>query len=339
MRRIVVIGASAGGLEPLLEIVKVLPSGLPAAVFVVQHTTPDNPGYLADILSSRGVLPARYPAHGERFSDSMIHVAPPDYHLMLDADRKLIVVKGPKENRTRPAIDPLFRSAALHYGAAVVGIVLSGSLDDGVSGLHAIKTCGGTAIVQDPRDAVVDSMPRQALRYVSVDYIKPAAEIGALIAALATQPLPVSEEIVVAMREEMEAELRAAQGQSSADELLKLGDPSLLTCPECHGALVRLRDSRPTRYRCHTGHAFTAESLLTELNRTTEESFWGTVRSLQETAMLLGHLAGHLESSISDSVLLKQHAQLAEERARAVKRVSAEHEQDARAILDAIHGG
>jgi two-component system chemotaxis response regulator CheB len=320
-RDVVVIGCSAGGLEALLQIVEKLPAALPASIFVVQHTSPESPGYLSGILDQRGPLRATYAVDGDIFAAGNIYVARPDRHLLLDPDRTIRVVMGAKENRSRPAIDPLFRSAALNYGPRVIGVILSGGLDDGVAGLRGIKMCGGTAVVQEPLDAVADSMPRQALRFVSVDHVAAARDIGKLLADLVNTEGRSRSEGDPIMIESLKAELKASKGALLANELTALGDHTLFTCPECHGTLVRLRDRGPMRFRCHTGHAFTAQSLVAELQGATEEALWNTIRSLEESAMVFSHLADHAENE-GDARDLTGRANQAHQDAREVRRLA-----------------
>jgi two-component system, chemotaxis family, protein-glutamate methylesterase/glutaminase len=324
-RDIVVIGASAGGIDAVSTIVRAFPSDMPAAIFVVVHTAPQSPGYLAEIFGRAGSLPAKYPSHGEAFSTGMIYVAPPDHHMMLDAGRRVQVVRGPRENRTRPAVDPLFRSAALAFGPRVIGVVLSGGLDDGTAGLRGIKMCGGTTIVQDPDDALAPSMPASALRNVSVDYCKPAAALGALIATLVEGHAPEQAQVMGNMKRLLEIEVEFAKGHGP-EGITELGDPSLFTCPECHGALLKMRGEKPVRFRCHTGHAFTADSLLAELSDVTEEAIWNAVRSIQESSMLMSHLAEHWRETNPDVAKeLLREARAAQARADQVRGITAKH--------------
>jgi two-component system chemotaxis response regulator CheB len=324
-RDIVAIGASAGGLEALSAILSGLPGELPATVFIVMHTAPNSPGYLVEILSNAGPLPVRYARNGERFRKSAAYIAPPDHHLLLSSDGKMEVVRGPRENRTRPAVDPLFRSAALAFGSRVVGIVLSGGLDDGTAGLRGIKMCGGVAVVQDPADALVSSMPASALRNVSVDYCKPAQALADLISHLVQGEAPAPVRLENNMRNLLEIEVEIAKGRASTRPS-EFGDASLFTCPECHGTLMRIRGERPPRYRCHTGHAFTGDSLLAELSEATEEAIWNAIRSLQENSMLMSHLADHWrEANPAMAAELLRNAKAAQERADAMRGIAAEH--------------
>jgi two-component system chemotaxis response regulator CheB len=295
-RDIVVIGASAGGIEALSVLVEGLPAGLPAAIFVLVHLSPDSPGYLPDILSRRAPLPVQHAVDQERFTTGRIYVAPPDHHLLLDADERTRLTRGPKENRARPAVDPLFRSAAVEFGRRVIGVVLSGALDDGTAGLRGIKMCGGTAVVQDPTDALADSMPATALRNVSVDYCRPVRELGPLLGQLVSEAPSRPGGSEDDMRKRIQMELEIAKRGTSGLDVTQLGPPSLFTCPECHGTLLQIRGEKPQRYRCHTGHAFTIDSLLAEQTEATELAIWNAIRSMEESAMLMKHLADHWRS-------------------------------------------
>src|SRR4051812_33241997 len=200
---IIVIGASAGGVETLKQLVAGLPAELPAAVFVVLHVTPNGPGYLPRILEKAGPLPVCSPKDGDGIANGRIYVAPPDHHMLVEPGR-LRVVRGPKENRHRPAVDPLFRSAAWAYGPRVIGVVLSGTLDDGAAGLWAIKSCGGVAVVQDPEDALFGEMPASALACVDADHVAPLEEIPLLLAELVRSPATGAHDPAVAEKLKIE---------------------------------------------------------------------------------------------------------------------------------------
>ena len=289
---IVVVGTSAGGIEALRSLVAALPADFPASVFVVQHLSPDAPSLLSDILGRAARLPVSSARDGERFRPSHVYVAPPDHHLLLERGGVMRVTRGPKENRFRPAVDPLFRSAARAYGPRVVGCVLTGNLDDGTTGLLAVKQQGGMAVVQDPSDAFAPSMPRSAMRHVKVDHVLPLAEIGPLLARLAAEP---AEERSRPVSDELDIEVKIALEDKAIEAgVLGLGGPSNYACPDCHGVLLRLKSEGPMRFRCHTGHAYTADSLLAGVNENVEDSLWNTIRALQEAEMLLRHLAEHL---------------------------------------------
>lgn len=291
--RAVVIGASAAGLPALLQVCSALPAGLDAPVLVVLHIGA-HPSQLAQMLDQRCALPTRFAVDGEAVEAGRIYVAAPDHHLLL-MPGTVRVSRGPKENWTRPAIDPLFRSAALHWGERAVGVLLAGQMDDGTAVLRAIKERGGIAIVQDPTTAEDSSMPRSALDNVAVDHCLPPAEISAYLLQLTRSPPgpaapPPSEELLreVAIGENT---------HTSLENVAAMGRPSTLTCPECGGTLYELSGGRPLRYRCHTGHAFSGLSLAGAQAQAAEDTLRGGVRALQEREMLLRRLAAVARAS------------------------------------------
>ncbi|MDQ3743890.1 MAG: chemotaxis protein CheB, partial [Acidobacteriota bacterium] len=225
-------------------------------------------------------------------------------------------------------VDPLFRSAAQVYGPRVIGVILTGNLDDGTAGLWAVKRLGGTAVVQDPEEALAPSMPRSALRQMKVDYCLPVAEIAPLLARLTTAPL--EEEGVHEVPDEMEIEVRIAKEDTALDAgVLKLGEPSNYSCPECHGVLLQLQEEKRIRFRCHTGHAYSIESLLAEITEGVEDSIWNAIRSIEESVLLLRHMAEHLggdENGYTAEQFLAQ-AQEAQRRADLVRRAVLRQEQ------------
>jgi two-component system chemotaxis response regulator CheB len=323
---IVVVGGSAGALDAVTVIVGGLPPGLPAAVFIVLHASPYMPSLLPEILNRCGPLPVAVARNGERVTPGRIYVARPDHHLVLEAGR-VRVTRGPKENRFRPAIDPLFRSAALAYGPRVVGIILSGGLDDGAAGLWAIKTRGGVAIAQDPEEAPHSSMPESAMRQTRVDYCLPAADIAPTLARLAVEP--AADPAAYPMLEGLNTETRIAMEDKAIPAgLVGLGEPSLFTCPECHGILLRMKTGGGLRYRCHTGHAYTADALLSELTESVEGVLWNAVRSVQESSLLMQHIAAHVRESGHPDLAGRYDRKAAEagERAELVRRVVMGHE-------------
>jgi two-component system, chemotaxis family, protein-glutamate methylesterase/glutaminase len=301
-RNIVVIGGSTGAIEATIQILQTLPSDFRGAVFLVIHTAPDGPCYLAEIFSQHSAVPVVYPNQGEYFTSGKVYLAPPNFHLLVEAPCRTLLLKGARENRTRPAIDPLFRSAALAFGTRVIGVILSGGLDDGAVGLRGIKLCGGTTIVQKPSDAVVPSMPESALRQVAIDYSLSAHEIGSLLPDLVQTSVSDDVQGDERFRKQLEIEENMIKGLGG-DVVTELGEPSLFTCPECHGALIKIRGEQPSRFRCHTGHAFTAESLLAELKESTEAAIWNAMRSLQESSILLKHFAEHSSPELTPEFL------------------------------------
>ena len=302
-RDIVVVGASAGGVEALIDFVRSLPLGYDGSVFIVLHTAPYSPGYLANILNKDSALEAVYPRDGDKIKKGKIYVAPPDHHLIIENDT-VLVRKGPKENRFRPSVDALFRSAAYSYGSAVVGIVLSGLLDDGTSGLWTIKRLGGFAITQ--KDAMYDSMPNSASAYVDIDYCVNAGDIGMLLSRLATEEAPTTNLLTESEMEMLKAEVVIA-GHDHAFEMgiIQMGDLTAFTCPECSGALVSFKEGKIVRFRCHTGHAFTASSLLTGVTEQVENQLWKTMRGLEETTMLMEKIGQKFEE-VGDPEMAKK---------------------------------
>ncbi|MBC3785257.1 chemotaxis protein CheB [Spirosoma utsteinense] len=286
-RDIIVIGASAGGVYALKALAASLPADFKAAIFVVLHVSPSSPSFLPDILNHAGLLKASHPQDGELIRQGHIYVASPDHHLLVEDD-KVVVKKGPKENRFRPSIDALFRSVAYSYGPRVIGVVLTGLLDDGTSGMWSVKRLGGLGVVQEPEDAMYASMPDSVLQYVDVDYQVPITDLASLLCQLIEETVPDKVHLADKERVRIETEVSIA-AQANAFELgvLGIGHLTALTCPECSGALISIQEGKLTRYRCHTGHAYTANSLLVDVTKTVEESLWKSVRSLEEMVILL----------------------------------------------------
>jgi two-component system chemotaxis response regulator CheB len=247
---------------------------------------------LDGILDRAGPLPAHAVHGGERPQPGHIYVPPPDRHLVVEPNR-LRLTKGPRENLFRPAVDPLFRSTAQVYGPAAVGVVLTGNLDDGTAGLWAIKQLGGVAIVQDPADAAYPSMPRSAIHHVKVDHVVPLPAVAPLLARVLSIP-PNEGGAVAAAR--MNIEIKIANEENPADAgVEQLGPPSPYACPECHGVLLKVDEEGRVRFRCHTGHPYSADSLLASINEGIEDALWNTVRAIDEGARYIRHLADHLQ--------------------------------------------
>jgi two-component system chemotaxis response regulator CheB len=276
---IVVIGASAGGIEVLLDLAAELPKSLPASLFVVIHTAPGFASTLPDVLSHRGPLEAVHPVHGARIEAGRIYVAPPDSHLLVRPGR-VEVVRGPKENGHRPAVDPLFRSASWAYGPRVVGVVLSGYLDCGTAGMMSVKARGGVAVVQDPATAVAPGMPGSVMARVEVDHVVKPAELPGLLARLAETGAPA------------QGRRKGANGVPALDAMegRVTGSPVELVCPDCQGVLTQAEVAGFRRFRCHVGHAFSLESLVDAQSEEVERAMWAAVRSLEEGAALSGRL-------------------------------------------------
>jgi len=285
---VIAIGASAGGVGSLQRLVEHIPAEFPAAILIALHLPDGIRTMLPGILTRAGNLPATEAVNGEPILPRHIYVAPAGFHLTVQPGR-LIVNRGAREHGVRPAIDPLFRSAAVAYGSRAIGIVLSGLLDDGTVGLREIKRAGGLAIVQDPRDTEWPSMPQSALKHVEVDYSVPAAQIGTLL------------QQIVARQETNEAPMPSGDTARAREELSELtmhhderdhpGEPSPYSCPECGGVLWEIRGGEPLRFRCRIGHGYTSETLTAEQAMTVEHALWTALRALEEHAAVRRRMA------------------------------------------------
>ena len=284
---LVVIGASAGGIEALSKLVGALPADLQACLCVVQHLSSTRESYLPRILNQAGPLPACFAADGDPIEPARIYIAPRDRHLIV-SERGLQVVMGPRENNFRPAIDPLFRSAAVARGERVVGVVLTGALDCGTAGLLAIKRCGGVVLVQDPDEALVADMPRSAIDNVPVDAVLRLDGLAARIVELSRQP---ARRRPKANAQQIGQEVEINRMAPDAELMPPLGTPVGLTCPNCAGPLYEMSDGPQLRFRCRVGHAFGGEALSAEQRNTTEGAFWAALRALEEQAALARRLA------------------------------------------------
>jgi two-component system, chemotaxis family, protein-glutamate methylesterase/glutaminase len=284
---VVVIGASAGGVEALSKVVSDLPRNLRAAVFVVLHLSRAR-SVLPEILTRAGLLPAVHPADGDPIEHGRIYVGRPDHHLTLEEGR-IRVVHGPTENGYRPAVDPLFRSAARVYGPRVIGIILTGALDDGTAGLAAVKEAGGIAIVQDPDEAFASSMPRSARAFVPVDHVLPLREIGALVVSLTNQQTDGPVAVVGPHVKAMEPDL--GPPNIAVREGDRPGKVSVFTCPECHGTLWEADERGIVRFRCRVGHVYSPESMLAAQTDSVDRALWIALRSLEERAALTHRLS------------------------------------------------
>lgn len=330
----VVVGASAGGVEALTRLLSGLPADLPAAVAVVLHTSPDAPGHLANVLGRACALPVAFAARDEALEAGRVYVAPADRHLLL-VDERVRTARGPRENRARPAIDPLFRSAAVAYGTRTIGVVLSGMQDDGSSGLSAIARCGGTTVVQDPADAAFPDMPANALRAAEVDHCLPLAEMPALLTDLAhreTAPgAPPPRDVV------FEAGI-AARAMSDVPKENALGSPAPYGCPECGGPMWEIDDAAVPRFRCHVGHGYTATTLLAEQDGALERALWVALRTLEERARILRRLTTDARANERTGLAERYagRAAEAEEHVDAVRRLLLEGEGGAPESVDDV---
>lgn len=324
LRGVVAIGASAGGVEALSKLAAGLSPDVPYAYLVTLHVPAGAPSVLARIVDRSGPLPAVAAQHGAEIQPAHIYVAPPDRHLLVD-DHRVLLSQGPTENGHRPAINALFRSVALAYGPRAIGVLLSGVLDDGVLGLAAIRSRGGTTIAQAPDDAVFPAMPMNAREAGVLDREVAAAEIGALLKELSHRKLEGHQmERDVAM--EMENRIAMTSRFSTDFDAQKLGAPSGYTCPDCNGSLVSISEAN---FRCQVGHAWTAEALLAARDEEVEGALWVAVRSLQEKA----RLARQLADKAGPGPLERRYTGLADETERALKVLSD------RLSANAPHGG
>lgn len=313
---IIVVGTSAGGVEALQTLVHALPANIPAAIFVVVHIPAESRSLLPKILSRAGPLPASHPKDGTEIEHRCIYIAPPDQHLLVEKG-VVRVVRGPKENRCRPAIDPLFRSAALAYGPRVVGVVLTGGLDDGTAGLLAIKRQGGIAVVQDPQEALYPSMPQNAMDHVQVDYCLPLTAIGPLLTRLTSETVEGGRARQAPL--ELEKEVRnAAMETNPLNSNEQVGKPSAFSCPECGGVLWELEDGSLLRFRCRVGHAFSSESVLAEQTEALEKSLWAALKTLDEKVSLSRRMAEQARKSGREWLVHRFEDQLQEAEQHAV---------------------
>lgn len=326
-RNIIVIGASAGGFGPIKEIVAGLPADLGASIFIVWHMSPDVLGVLPTVLSKLETIPAAHAVDREPIQASRIYVAPPDQHLVVDGG-SVHLTRGPRENRFRPAIDPLFRSAAAAHRRRVIGVILSGALDDGTAGLWSVKHYGGMAIVQDPKDAEVPSMPESALRAVDVDHCVPVREMAALLTRLVGEEQVLANNDNANGNELTEIEIAVAMEEKESSSVMEFGELTPYTCPDCHGVLTSLKEGGRIRFRCHTGHAFSANSLLNGITESVEETMWSAIRNIQESVMLLNHMGDHFAEVNQPKLaaLYFRKAKESEARANILKEVAVGHE-------------
>lgn len=285
-RDIIAIGGSTGSIEVIIGICRALPADLRSAVLIAVHVAPDSPNLLAGILDSDGPLTASTAVDGDCVEIGHIHVAPAGHHLLLEG-RRLRLGRGPRENMSRPAIDPLFRSAGLSAGPGAIGVLLSGMLNDGASGLADLKRCGGVTVVQSPLDAEEGEMPQAALAASEIDYRAPASDLADLVTRLVNEdagpavPPPASVALEVAI----------AMGRpSNSATLAGIADPAPLTCPGCGGTLSQIRRS-PLRFRCQVGHGYTAEALAQEQETSVDEAVRMSLRIIGERAVLMEKMA------------------------------------------------
>lgn len=322
LSKVVVIGTSAGGLSALKRLIVQLPKDFPLPVLVVRHVSPDATGnVLLDELNKLDTVKCRHAKSGTTLEPGCLYLAPSDHHLLIADNQKMLVTKGAHENRSRPAIDPLFRSAAVAFGTGVIGVLLTGYLDDGTAGMKAIKRCGGTCIIQDPDEAEYPDMPRNALNNVEADHCVPISDMGALLSKIAPQKLrkrkPVPDDVLV------EAKI-AERVLSDLSSVNSLGDQVPFNCPGCGGVLWKVEEDSDLRFRCHTGHAYTAAFLLAEQTNKIEETMWTALRMFEERKNLLTEMARREKGAGSHSALERaEMSQVHIDRIRAILKTAA----------------
>jgi two-component system, chemotaxis family, protein-glutamate methylesterase/glutaminase len=319
-RDLIAIGTSAGGVEALLKLAAKLTPDIPATILVTIHLAAQFRSELDRLLSRAGPLPAHFARDGEKYRRGTIYLAPPDRHLLIEGER-LYLGSGSRENNVRPAIDPMLRSAAICCGARAIGVVLTGTLDDGASGLWAVEQCGGVTVVQDPQDAAFDEMPLNALNMVKPDHLVALEDLPKLLDTLAHEPagkpMPVPDNIAF--------EVKIARGANgSMDDMDRWGRRSRLACPECHGVMWEIEEGDLLRYRCHVGHSYSADVMSVALDENLRQALAGAVRALEERVTLTSKLQHDAER--------RQHRLVAANWARRTR--EAQHELDV--IRDAM---
>jgi two-component system chemotaxis response regulator CheB len=296
---IVVVGTSAGGMKALIKLVEQLPKDFPAPLLIVQHISADATGdALLNSLNKIGKLKCIHAKQGNKIESGHLYLAPSDHHLMIEKDGTLLVTKGAQENRSRPAIDPLFRSAAASFGNRTIGILLTGYLDDGTAGLITIQRCKGITIIQDPADADYPDMPKNALNQIKPDYCIPIAEMGGVLSTLMTRKTGKQSVIPEDILKEVKIAQRVLSDLPSVNSL---GEQVPFNCPGCGGVLWKIDKGSSLRYRCHTGHAYTAATLLAEQTEKIEETMWTALRMFEERKNLLTTIANGQKGAMANS--------------------------------------
>lgn len=308
---VAVVGASAGGVEALLGLVSELPEDFPATLFVVLHVPPTGTSILPRILTRGGRLEARHAVDGAAIEPGCIYVAPPDCHLLVDRGG-MRVTRGPRENGHRPAIDPLFRTAARAYDSAVAGVVLSGTMDDGAAGLQAVKQAGGLALVQHPDDALYPAMPRNAMRLTSPDHVLPVRELARKLVELAERPRAPRARIEAIQPDPAETTLPGPREDQWP------GDRAPFACPACGGTLWESEENGHPRFRCRVGHAFTEAALLNSQSDGLEAALWSALRALEERLALTRRVAERLRDQRMHALAARFELQAEDAAAHAV---------------------
>ena len=322
-RDILAIGTSAGGVQALLFLAARFPQNFPASILITIHLPSHYRSNLDLILSSTGPLPATFARDGEPVEKSRIYIAPSERHLIVDGNR-LWLGSGPRENRARPAIDPMLRSAAVCCCARTIGVILTGALGDGAAGLSAIAQCNGITVVQDPTDALFQEMPVTALGRVKADHVVSLSEMPALLEKLVKEPAGQVKPVPWTVKHEVEI----AKGRAMImEDMDRLGRRSVLTCPDCGGTMWEVEDANLVRYRCHVGHAFTSELMSIALDETLRRTLATALRTLDERVALAKKLStdarqrGHSQLAGSWATEAEEFEQQAHSIRASIKRI------------------
>ncbi|MBE8723040.1 chemotaxis protein CheB [Sphingobacterium pedocola] len=290
INNIITIGASAGGLSAVSDLLSSLPKDIDAAIFIVIHLSKGaNPETVLSMLNRNSKLSVQIPKDGTSIQNGIVYVAPSDAHMMLRPGL-ISIKKGPMENHWRPAIDVLFRTAAAAYDSCVTGIILTGLLDDGTSGMTAIKSAGGTCIVQEPEEAEFPDMPNNVINNIEVDYRVPLIDIRYILEDIYTRGTCKPSQVPEHIKQESDITIRMA---SSYEQTKQLGTPTALTCPDCGGVLTKIEEDDVTRYRCFTGHVFSERFLEEQYMNKTEETLWVAIRMMEERRNFISNTAGY----------------------------------------------
>jgi two-component system chemotaxis response regulator CheB len=325
---LIVIGASAGGVEALTELTAALPREFSAAILVVLHIPNEAASQLALILGRQSALPVWTAGDAMPITSGVVYVAPPDHHMIVKPGR-IQLSRGPRENGHRPAIDTLFRSAALAYGPRVISLVLTGTLDDGTVGSLLVRQHGGQTIAQDPEDALYSGMPESAVRFGEVQRTAPLAALPGLLVQLTTHEIPYapfcgpeekSDWSAASDDERHEAAQQEGEPQTVVSETTETpqeGRLSGLTCPDCGGTLWEIDEGKLARYRCRVGHAFTEASLSQEQDEAVEQALWAAVVTLEERAALLASMRRRAQQTGNTFRIARLEGQIKELQGRA----------------------
>jgi two-component system chemotaxis response regulator CheB len=300
-RDILTIGASAGGVEALLRLAREFSGDLPASVLVTLHLPARARSSLDELMSKAGPLPAQFATDGEPLRKRRIYIAPPDRHLLVYGDKVCLGI-GPRENNSRPSVDAMMRSAAVCCGGRAIGVVLTGTLGDGASGLWAVGQCGGITVVQDPRGAAFAEMPQAALERVQADHIVDLSSMALLLESLVHQPAGESLPAPASVRYEVEV---ARKGTGAMAELDHIGRRSVLSCPDCQGTMWEIDEGELVRFRCHVGHTYTAELMSLALDESLRRALASAQRAFEERVALAGKL--HRQATESGHRILAEN--------------------------------